>query len=84
MCHDQILQPGTIGTGERSSLAESEVDAKGWQSTVGGDLCCQLSRGGNDVDQGVVGFDDVERLRHPHATTCESAVENADAAHDPQ
>ena len=35
---------------------------KSWESTAGGNLCSKFSSGGDDLDQSIVGIDDLERL----------------------
>ena len=57
---------------------------KSTKSTSGRNLCSKFSSDGDDLDQSIVGIDDLERFRHSHAAKIESASENHDAACDPQ
>ena len=62
VCHKQIFQPRTVGAGERVTLAKSKARTKSRKSTVGRNLCSKLSSGGDDLDQSIVGIDDLERF----------------------
>ena len=62
MCYKQIFQPRTVGASECASLARSEAHSKSWESTVGRSLCSKVSSGGDDLDQSIVGIDEMERL----------------------
>ena len=61
-CHQQVLQPRTVGASECASLAKSKAHTKSGESTAGRDLCSKFSSGGDDLDQSIVGIDDLERL----------------------
>ena len=41
---------------------KSKTHTKSWKSTVGRNLCSKLSSGGDDLDQSIVGIDDLERF----------------------
>ena len=58
----QIFQPRTVGAGECATLAKSKAHTKSRKSTVGRDLWSKLSSGGDDLDQSIVGIDDLERF----------------------
>ena len=42
--------------------AKSKAHKKSRKSTAGGNLCSKLSSGGDDLDQSILGIDDLERL----------------------
>ena len=46
VCHQQVLQPRTVGASECASLVESEAHTKSGESTTGRDICSKLSSGG--------------------------------------
>ena len=48
--------------GECVTLAKSKARTKSWESTAGRNLCSKLSSGGDDLDQSIVGIDDLERF----------------------
>ena len=60
--HNQVFQPRTVGAGECSTLAKSKAHTNSWESTVGRNLCSKFSSGGDDLDQSIVGIDDLERF----------------------
>ena len=60
VCHKQVHQPS-----ECASLAESEAHTKSWESTTGRDICSKFSSGGDDLDQSIVGINDLEMMPHP-------------------
>ena len=62
VCYKQIIQPRTVGAGECATLAKSKAHAKSWESRVGRNLCSKFSSGGDDLDQSIVGIDDLERF----------------------
>ena len=62
VCHQQVLQPRTVGACECASLAESEAHTKSGESTTCRDICSKLSSGGDDLDQSIVGINDLERF----------------------
>ena len=62
VCHKQVFQPRLVGVGECATLAKSKVHTKSLESTVGRNLCSKLSSGGDDLDQSIVGIDDLERF----------------------
>ena len=62
VCYKQIFQPRTVGAGECATLAKSKAHTKSRKSTVGRKLCSKLSSGGDDLDQSIVGIDDLERF----------------------
>ena len=62
VCYEQIFQPRTVGAGECATLRQSKAHTKSWKSTVGRNLCSKLSSGGDDLDQSIVGIDDLERF----------------------
>ena len=62
VCYKQIFQPRTVGAGECATLAKSKAHMKSRKSTVGRNLCSKLSSGGDDLDQSIVGIDDLERF----------------------
>ena len=62
VCHKQVFQPRTVGAGECATLAKSKAHTKSRESTVGRNLCSKLSSGGDDLDQSIVGIDDLERF----------------------
>ena len=67
VCYKQIFQPRAVGAGECATLAKSEAQTKSWESTVGRNLCSKLSGGGDDMDQSIVGINDLERFWYSHA-----------------
>ena len=60
VCHK--LQPRTVGASECATLAKSKAHTKSWESTAGRNLCSKFSSGGDDLDQSIVGIDDLERF----------------------
>ena len=62
VCHQQVLQPRTVGASECATLAKSKAHTKSGESTAGRNLRSKLSSGGDDLDQSIVGIDDLERL----------------------
>ena len=56
----QRLQPRTVGAGECATLAKSKAHTKSWESAAGGNLCSKFSSGGDDLDQSIVGINDLE------------------------
>ena len=62
VCYKQVLQLRTVGAGECATLAESEAHTKSRKSTVGRNFCSKLSSGGDDLDQSILGIDDLERF----------------------
>ena len=62
VCYKQIFQPRTVGAGECATLAKSKAHTKSGESTAGGNLCSKFSSGGDDLDQSIVGIDDLETL----------------------
>ena len=84
VCCKQIFQPRTVGAGECATLAKSKAHTKSRKSTVGGNLCSKLSSGGDDLDQSIVGIDDLVRFLHSHAAKIKSTSQNHDAACDPK
>ena len=62
VCHQQVLQPRTVGASECATLAKSKAHTKSGESTAGRNLCSKFSSGGDDLDQSVVGIDDLEKL----------------------
>ena len=62
VCHKQVLQPRTVGASECASLTESEAHPKIGESTSGRDICSKFSSGGDDLDQSIVGINDLERF----------------------
>ena len=80
VCYQQVLQPRTIGASECASLAKSKAHTKSKESTNGRDLCSKFSSGGDDLDQSIVGINDLDRFRHSHAAKIESSSQNHDAA----
>ena len=62
VCHQQVLQPRTVGASECVTLAKSKAHTKSGESTAGGNLCSKFSSGGDDLDQSIVEIDDLERL----------------------
>ena len=62
VCHKQVLQPRTVGASECATLAKSKAHTKSRKSTVGRNLCSKLSSGGDDLDQSIVGIEDLEKL----------------------
>ena len=62
VCYKQVLQPRTVGASECVTLAKSKAHTKSWESTAGRNLCSKFSSGGDDLDQSIVGIDDLERL----------------------
>ena len=83
VCYKQVLQPRTLGASECATLAKSKAHTKSWESTAGRNLCSKFSSGGDDLDQSIVGIDDLERVWHSHAAKIKSS-QNHDAACDPQ
>ena len=61
VCHQQVLQPRTVGDSECATLAKSKAHTKSGESTAGRNLCSKFSSGGDDVDQSIVGIDGLER-----------------------
>ena len=61
-CVLQIFQPRTVGAGECATLAKSKGHTKSRKSTTGRDICSKLSSGEDDLDQSIVGIDDLERF----------------------
>ena len=47
---------------QSASLAKSKAHTKSGDSTAGGNLCSKFSSGRDDMDQSIVGIDDLERL----------------------
>ena len=78
VCHKHVLQPRTVGTSECASLAESKAHTKSRKSTVGRNLCSKLSGGGDDLDQSIVGINDLERFWYSHAGTIDWTSQNHD------
>ena len=62
VCHQQVLQPRTVGASECATLAKSKAHTKSWESTAGRNLCSKFGSGGDDLDQSIVGINDLERL----------------------
>ena len=62
VCYKQVFQPRTVGAGECATLAKSKAHTKSWESTVGRNLCSMLRSRGDDLDQSIVGIDDLERF----------------------
>ena len=62
VCYKEIFQPRTVGAGECATLAKSKAQTKSQKSTVGRNLCSKLSSGGDDLDQSIVGINDLERF----------------------
>ena len=62
VCHQQVLQPRTVGASECASLAESKAHSKSGESATGRDLCSEFSSGGDDLDQSIVEIKDLERF----------------------
>ena len=62
VCATNTFQPRTVGAGECATLAKSKAHTKSRKSTVGRNLCSKLSSGGDDMDQSIVGIDDLERF----------------------
>ena len=62
VCYKQVLQQRKVGASECVALAKSKAHTKSLESTAGGNLCSKLSSGGDDLDQSIVGIDDLERL----------------------
>ena len=62
VCHKQVLQPRTLGASECATLAKSKAHTKSGESTTCGDLCSKFSSGGDDVDQGIMGLNYLERF----------------------
>ena len=60
--HQQVLQPRTVGASECATLAKSKAQTKSGESTAGRNLRSKLSSGGDDLDQSIVGIDELERL----------------------
>ena len=60
--YKQIFQPRTVGAGECATLAKSKAHTKSRKSTVRRNLCSKFSGGGDDLDQSIVGIDDLERF----------------------
>ena len=58
VCHQQVLQPRTVGASECASLARP----KSGESTTCRDLCSKFSSGGDDLDQSIVRINDLERF----------------------
>ena len=58
----QVLQPRTVGASLRATLAKSKAHTNSGESTAGGNLCSKLTSGGDDLDQSIVGIDDLERF----------------------
>ena len=84
VCHQQVLQPRTVGASVCATLAKSKAHTKREESTAGRNLCSKFSSGGDDVDQSIVGINDLERFWYSHAATIESTSQNCDVACDPQ
>ena len=60
--HQQVLQPRTVGSSECATLAKSKTHTKSGKSTAGRNLWSNFSSGGDDLDQSIVGIDDLERF----------------------
>ena len=90
MCHNQVLQPRTVGEGECASLAESKAHTKSGESTTGKDICSKLSLGGDDLDQSIVesmtskDFDILTQRRssRPLKTMMPHVIRNENPAYD--
>ena len=59
------------------TLAKSKGHTKSWESTVGENLRSKLSSDGDDLDQSIVGIDDLDRFGHSHAAKIKSTSQNA-------
>ena len=62
VCHKQVLQPRTVSASECATLAKSKDHTKSWESTAGRNLCSNFGSGGDDLDQSIVGINDLERF----------------------
>ena len=60
VCAQQVLQPRTVGASECPSLVKSKAHTISRLSTTGRDLCSKFSSGGDDLDQSIVGIDDLD------------------------
>ena len=60
--YKQVLQPRTVGASECVTLAKSKAHMKSGESTTCRDLCSKFSSGGDDLDQSIVGINDLKRF----------------------
>ena len=85
VCHKQVCQPRTVGASEcttHTGEVERSHEKLGVHSCE--NLRSKLSSGGDDLDQSIVGIDNLDRFGHSHAAKIKSTSQNHDAACDPK
>ena len=85
-----VCASNTLFDQERTALVSvlhwrsRKLTRKAGSPQFGGDFCSKFSRGGDVVEQNVLGINDLERFRYTHTTTVQSTHQKSHATCDRQ